>query len=297
MTDLTGKQSTTTGSYDHVIWISFWGNLGLAILKLGIGILGYSRLLFADGLHSSANAVIFIASLIGVIAGDKPKDITHPYGHHKARYIPSFTACLIILAAACYLLIIGIRDAKWINMTPPGISNIIALLVVTVSIFGNELLFSYVINASYEFDSVMLRLNAWDSRLNTVSSSVVLISILGIMVGFWQLDQFGTIIIAIIIIWACMRIFQRALEMFLSKSLPSEVKDKIKLIVESVEGVKTISAVKTQFAGEKIFVDLVIVMDETLTIANANIIVNKIREKLFQNLKKVEQVRVGFECT
>ena len=170
-------------------------------------------------------------------------------------------------------------------------------MVVFVSILGNELLFRYVINASYEFDSVMLRLNAWDCRLNTVSSSVVLISILGTMVGFFQLEQFGTIIIAIIIIWTCMRIFQRALEVFLSKTLPSEVKDKIKLIVESVEGVKTISAVKTQFAGEKIFVDLVIVMDETLSIANANIIVNKIREKLFQNLKKVEQVRVGFECT
>jgi len=297
MTDLTGKQSTTTGSYDHVIWISFWGNLGLAILKLGMGILGYSRLLFADGLHSSANAVIFVASLIGVIAGDKPNDITHPYGHHKARYIPSFTACLIILAAACYLLIIGVRDAKWINMAQPGLSNIIALLVVIVSIFGNELLFSYVINASHEFDSEMLRLNAWDSRLNTVSSSVVLISILGTMIGIRQLDQFGTIIIAIIVIWTCMRIFQRALEMFLSKSLPSEVKDKIKLIVESVEGVKNISDIKTQLAGEKIFVDLVIVMDGTITTANANIIVNKIKERLFKYLKKVEQVRIGFECT
>lgn len=297
MTDLTGKQSTTNGSYDHVIWICFWGNLGLAILKLGMGILGYSRLLFADGLHSSANAVIFIASLIGVIAGDKPKDIAHPYGHHKALYILSFIVCMKILAAACYLLIIGIRDVKWINMTRPGLSNIIALLVVIVSILGNELLFRYVINASYEFDSVMLRLNAWDCRLNTVSSSVVLISILGTMVGFFQLEQFGTIIIAIIIIWACMRIFQRALEVFLSKTLPSEVKDKIKLIVESIEGVKNISSVKTQLAGEKIFVDLVIVLDETLTTVNANIIVNKIREKLFQNLKKIEKIRVEFEST
>jgi len=235
--------------------------------------------------------------LIGVIAGDKTKDITHPYGYHKALYIPSFTACLIILAAACYLLIIGIRDVKWINMTQPGLSDIIALLVVIVSIFGNELLFSYVINASYEFDSVLLRLNAWDCRLNTVSSSVVLISILGSLVGIFQLEQFGTIIIAIIIIWACMRIFQRSLEVFLSKTLPSEVKDKIKLIVESVEGVKKISAVKTQFAGEKIFVDLVLVLDETLTTANANIIVNKIREKLFQNLKMVGKVRVEFEST
>jgi len=152
-----------------------------------------------------------------------------------------------------------------------------------------------VINASYEFDSMMLHVNAWDSRINTVSSSVVFISILGTMVGFRQLDQFGTIIIAIIVIWTCMRIFQRALGVFLSKTLPSEVKDKIKLIVESVEGVKTISDVKTQLAGGKIFVDLVIVMDETLTIANANIIVNKIREKLFQNLKRIENIRVEFK--
>jgi len=293
MTDLTGKQSTTTGSYDHVIWISFWGNLGLAILKLGMGILGYSRLLFADGLHSSANAVVFIASLIGVIAGDKPQDITHPYGHHRARYIPSFTACLIILAAACYLLIIGIRDVKWIHMTQPGLTNIIALLVVIVSILGNELLFRYGTYASHEFDSALLRSNAWNNRINTFSSAVVLISLLGTMVGFWRLEQLATMIVAIIIIWTCMRMFQRAFEGLMSKALPAEMTDKIKRIVESVKGVKAISSIKTQLAGEKIYLDLLVVMDGTITTDNAKITVNKIRESLFQNLKKVEQVRVG----
>ena len=110
MTVLAAKQSTKTGSYGHVLWIGFWGNLGLAILKISIGILGYSRLLFADGLHSSANAFISVTILIGLISSERPKDINHPYGYHNVRYILSTVVGLIILFAACYLLILGLRD-------------------------------------------------------------------------------------------------------------------------------------------------------------------------------------------
>ena len=290
MADLAAQQSTTTGSYEHVLWISFWGNLGLAILKICMGILGYSRLLFADGLHSSANAIISIVLLLGVIAGERPKDIKHPYGHHKAQYIFSSIAGVIILVAACYLLMLGIRGMRWIGMTEP---NIIAILVVIVSILGNELLFRYGTYASHEFDSALLRSTAWNNRINTFSSAVVLISLLGTMVGFWRLEQLATMIVAIIIIWTCMRMFQRAFEGLMSKALPAEMTDKIKRIVESVKGVKAISSIKTQLAGEKIYLDLLVVMDGTITTDNAKITVNKIRESLFQNLKKVEQVRVG----
>lgn len=177
-------------------------------------------------------------------------------------------------------------------MTQP---NILVVLVVITSILGNELLFRYQTNASYEFDSVLLRSNALNNRINIFSSVVVLISLLGAVIGFRQLEQLGIIIIAIIIIWSCMRLFQKALEGIMSKALPTEITDKIKLIVESVKGVKTIPTIKTQLAGEKIYVDLVVGLDGTITTADANVIAVMIREKLFQNLKKVEQVRVGFK--
>jgi len=292
MTDLAARQSTTTGYYEHVLWIGFWGNMGLAILKISIGILGYSRLLFADGLHSSANALISITILIGLITSERPKDINHPYGHHNVRYILSFAICLIILSVACYLFILGLRDFMGRNMVQP---NIIAITVVIVSIFGNELLYSYGINASRESDSVLLRLSVWNNRMNTFSSAVVLISLLGAMVGFWLLGQLGIIVIAVIIIWTCMRMFQIAFEALLNKSLSEDMTDRIKLIVMSIKGVKTISTVKTQLAGEKIYVDLVIGMDGNMTTGNANIIANKIRERLFRDLKTVERVRVGFK--
>jgi len=292
MTVLTAQRSTATGSYENVLWIGFWGNLGLAVLKISMGILGYSRLLFADGLHSSANALISITILIGLIASERPKDIKHPYGHHNVRYIFSCVVCLIILFVACYLLILGLRGFMGRSMAQP---NIIAITVVIVSIFGNELLYRYGINASREYDSVLLRSSTWNNRMNTFSSAVVLISLLGAMVGFWLLGQLGIIIIAVIIIWMCMRMFQIAYEAFLNKSLSEDMTDRIKLIAKSVKGVKTISAVKTQLTGEKIYVDLVIGVDGTMITGNANIIANKIRERLFHNLKTVEQVRVGFK--
>ena len=81
----------------------------------------------------------------------------------------------------------------------------------------------------------------------------------------------------------------------MSKALPTEITDKIKIIVESVKEVNMISTIKTQHAGEKIYVDLVVGLDGTITTADANVIAVKIRESLFKNLKKVDQVRVGFK--
>ena len=81
----------------------------------------------------------------------------------------------------------------------------------------------------------------------------------------------------------------------MSRALPTEITDKIKLVVESVKEVKMISTIKTQLAGEKIYVDLVVGLDGTITTVDANVIAVKIKEKLLRNLKKVEQVRVGFK--
>jgi len=131
--------------------------------------------------------------------------------------------------------------------------------------------------------------------MNTFSSAVVLISLLGAMVGLWLLGQLGIIVIAVVIIWTSMRMFQIAFEALLNKSLSENMTDRIKHVVKSIKGVKTISTVKTKLAGEKIYVDLVIGMDGNMTTGNANIIANKIRENLFQNFKTVEQVRVGFK--
>lgn len=283
--------NSNRNSYERVVWISFWGNLGLAILKMCVGILGYSILLFADGLHSSANAIMSVTLLMGLRAAEKPEDMKHPYGYQKAQSIFLGVAGLIILAAGSYLFMIGLRRTGWAGIIQP---HPIAILVVIVSILGNELMYRYGSHAGREFDSMLLSSNALNNRINTCSSIVVLLSLLAAMARFWQLEQIGTIIVAIIIISASVMILQRAYKSLMGAALPAETTDRIRRIAESVSGVKTVSTVNTQLSGENISVDLEIGLDANINAGKANIVANNVKEELFQRLKKVREVRVRF---
>ena len=119
---------------DKAIWLSFWGNFGLAVFKIGIGLVCYSQLLLADGLQSAANCVIAIGSLLGFRMSEQPADLNHSYGHTKAEHIISGIVGFIMIAAAIMIFFITLPSLRYGLVLP---SNPLALLAAAVSVITN----------------------------------------------------------------------------------------------------------------------------------------------------------------
>lgn len=77
--------------------IGMVANVILAIIKGIGGVLGDSRALIADALHSASDVISSIAVLVGVRAAQKPPDSEHPYGHGKAENIATLIVSMLLI--------------------------------------------------------------------------------------------------------------------------------------------------------------------------------------------------------
>ncbi len=80
-----------------VPWVSFWGNLGLGIYKLLVGVLGGSSALVADAMHSFADVVGSVGIVVATRVSAKEADDDYPYGRGKAEFLGAVFVYTILL--------------------------------------------------------------------------------------------------------------------------------------------------------------------------------------------------------
>ena len=117
---------------DSVGTIGFWGNLGLAAFKLFCGIIGNSKALMADAVHSIADVIIAGFILVTLkIQGRRPNE-SYPYGYGKIEFIASafigITLIITSILIALYALMAIIRG----DMPVPGTVAVLALIAAIV---------------------------------------------------------------------------------------------------------------------------------------------------------------------
>ena len=129
--------------------ISLIVNFILIVLKISIGLIGSSRALIADGLHSFTDLVTDLVGIIGHQISKRPADKEHPYGHGKIEYITAMLIGCVIFALG-FVLLINLFYAK--NSVPSDI----ALICIIVTIIIKYLLSLYIIKRGQKYDNSIL---------------------------------------------------------------------------------------------------------------------------------------------
>ena len=212
------------------------GNFILAFIKILIGFIARSTAMVADGMHSLSDVVTTIGVIIGLKLSHKEADKTHPYGHEKIESITSlFLATVLFLVAISigYSGIIKIINHSYVT---PGFSAIIAAIT---SIIVKELMYWYTIKYANEINSPSLKADAWHHRSDALSSVGALIGILGARIGYPFLDP-----------------------LVASEEDVQVIIDKI----NSIDGIYEIKNLKTRQHSNKLYVDVDISVDATLTV-------------------------------
>ena len=124
--------------------------------------------------------------------------------------------------------------------------------------------------------------DAWHHRSDSLSSIGSFAGILGARMGFIQLDSLASIIICIFVVKVSVDIFRDAAAKLTDKACDSKTAEEIRRITLSSEGVKGIDDLKTRQFGDKIYIDLEICADGSLTLFDAH----KIAETVHDNIEK-----------
>lgn len=239
------------------------GNFILAFIKILIGFIARSTAMVADGMHSLSDVVTTIGVIIGLKLSHKEADKTHPYGHEKIESITSlFLATVLFLVAISigYSGIIKIINHSYVT---PGFSAIIAAIT---SIIVKELMYWYTIKYANKINSPSLKADAWHHRSDALSSVGALIGILGARIGYPFLDPLVAIIIALVIIKVAFDICKQSIAQLIDEAASEEDVQAIIDKINSIDEIYEIKNLKTRQHSNKLYVDVDISVDATLTV-------------------------------
>ena len=269
-----------------VIWLGFFANTFLIILKITAGIFAKSAAMVADGVHSISDFATDLVVVSSLSVAHRPKDHNHKYGHGKVETLATSFVGGVLILVACGLLISGVSKiyGVWQGevLQRPGFG---ALYAALASIIIKEILFRYTIKIGRMTSSQAVLANAWHHRSDVYSSFGTLLGIGGaIFLGNqWViLDPLAAVVVALFIFRIGFKITRDTLFELIETSLPKEHEDEILQIASGVNGVHEPHDLKTRKIGNQIAIDIHIRVKSHLNIEEAH----KISVELEKSFRK-----------
>ena len=267
----------------RVTIVSFVSNIILTALKFVAGGIFFNMAMLSDaaqsGIDTMATGLILIATVISKPAPDKK----HSYGREKREQIIVLFFSLFMFATTIFLLYEGIRGLTDIQSTA-GRSNamfIVLVAVAALSIIVKELLYQYTIRCYRKTGLTAVRADAWGHRSDMVSSLAVLVGVVcSYFIGYDTIESIAIIIVALFVLLVAIRILKGSYNQLVDKSASDADCQKIRTHASKVPGVECIDEMQTRMYGNAVIVDIEIGVDETLSVAEANEIIERVEDEV-----------------
>jgi cation diffusion facilitator family transporter len=280
---------------EFAAWVGIVVNIFLAIFKMAIGLIGNSRALVADAVHSASDVVGSLAVLVGLRAAKLPPDEDHPYGHGKAESIAA-----IIVAVILFMVGVQIAYSSFEALFEPIVSpSLIAVYAALISIVIKEIMFQYKYRLGKKLRSDALIINAWEHRSDVLSSIAAVLGIGGAVLGgyigvSWMvyLDPGAGILVSLLVMRMAWILGKESIHNTLDHVLHEEDAFELKKTAEEVEGVIQVDELHAREHGHYVIIDIKIAVDPYLTVEEGHAIGKVVKETLIKKHEYVQDVLI-----
>ena len=286
------EQNSFKAVATRVSTVSIIINLLLAGFKFIAGVVGHSGAMISDAVHSSSDVVGSLIVIIGVRMSEKASDVDHPYGHERMEDVASLILAGILFVAGLSIgkeALTSILDGSYQTSVSPGL---LALVAAIVSIVVKEGMFWYTWLNAKKISSGALKAEAWHHRSDALSSVGALIGIGGALLGVRIMEPIASIIICLFILKVAIDIFREATDRMVDHACDSETEDSIRRCAEEQEGVVKVDMLRTREFGRKIYVDLEISADGSITLRQGHDIAQQVHDKIESTFPNVKHIMV-----
>lgn len=287
-------------SHDHqrgiaegrrITWIGIGVNAVLIVLKLWGGFAGRSRALIADGVHSISDFVSDFIVLIGLHFLGKAEDDDHPYGHGKIETLAAIGVGLLLFTAA---IKIGYEAAMAIYRGDVSAPARLTILVAALSVISKEALYHVTVRIGRRVGSEALVANAWHHRSDAWSSIVTLggVTAAVFVPSLRVLDSYAALFVSFFIAKVAAEILWSAVRKIIDTAPSAEFIQAVRISTERVDGVRQCHDVMARYYARRIRMELHIVVDPGMTVAEAHDIIDKVVDVITTTFEDVEKVLV-----
>ena len=265
-------------------------NWGVAAAKLFYGWLTRSASMTADGFHSFSDGASNLIGLFGIWVASRPVDQSHPYGHKKYETLTS-----VAISALLFLVCLNVVREGVIRFLHPVIPkvDVKSFLVMGVTLAINIAVMIYERKRGRALRSDILISDALHTRADILTSTSVIITLIGIKMGYPILDPIASLIIAVFIGYAAVDILRES-----SRVLSDGVairEEEIEKVVLNIKGVKEVHQIRSRGRPDDIHVDLHVLVDPEMHVHQAHHLSYAIENKIKRDLRGVTDVVVHME--
>lgn len=225
---------------------SIFINTFLVITKIIISIIGSSKALLANAIHSLSDLITDIIAIVGHLISKKPATKKYPLGFGKIEYLTNIIVGTVIL----FLGIESITNAFSTKLSIP--SNII-LIVSIISAIVKYILANYILNQGQKHKNGILIVSGIESKADALTCALVVISvILSKLTPYNSIysysDNVCTLIIGLYIVYIAFKILKENVLNIIGIAEENEVLiNEVKQIVlnhKEVKEIKDLSIIK-----------------------------------------------------
>jgi len=265
-------------------------NWGVAAAKLLYGWLTRSASMTADGFHSFSDGSSNIIGLIGIWIASRPIDETHPYGHKKYETLTSIGISILLFLVCFNVVREGVL--RFLHPIVPRV-NVNSFLVMGITLVINIAVMIYENRMGIVLKSDILISDALHTRSDILTSSSVIVTLIGIKLGYPILDPIVSMVIAGFIGYAAVEILKESSRV-LSDGVAIPIQE-IERIVLSIRGIRECHQIRSRGRGDDIHIDLHVLVDPGMDVHRAHHLSYAIENKIKRDFRGVTDVVVHME--
>jgi cation diffusion facilitator family transporter len=273
----------------RVMWVGFWVNALLMVMKLFAGHFGRSEAVFADGVESACDFVAILSTMIALSIGRKPFDAKHPYGHGKAENIAAIVVALLIFATGVGILIKALQSVAGRTYQTP---DILAVLAAVATIVIKEWLYRFSVVTGKRIESPALLAIAKDHRKDAVTSVATLVGVTGAFFGIGIMDPLAAGLTSFFIFHIAYETSKSAVHDLMDGQPPEDFIQELTALAESVAGVEHVHEIRGRRSGQYIIIDLKLDMDPEMTVKHSHDIATRVKALIFERFPSVGDVMI-----
>ena len=269
-------------------------NCLLAGIKITCGLVGNSHSVVADGVHTLSDALTDIALITGTLFWGHPPDQCHPYGHRRIETLTTGVIGAALLTAALGIAWNALTRLSAGPQAPPGL---IAFAAALLSIIIKESMYRWSSAAGRHLKSNALTANAWHQRSDALSSIPVAVAVaVNVMApSLWFIDSLAALLVSVMIIKAAWNVACPALKELIDAGADERRVEHISGLSLQVEGVRQVHAIRTRYVAGNMLVDLHVLVDPGLSVADGHAIAQKVECRLLDEESDIIDVLVHIE--
>lgn len=281
--------SHSHGAPVRIAAISLVTTACLLALKLTLGLISGSIAVLSDAVDSGTDLTAATAALLSIRIAAQPADASHPYGHGKVESMSASVAATIVGLGGGLVVVQAVRrllgDSQDIDVG-------VGLIAMVISAAANLALGFFMRREARRSGSMALSAEATHLQTNVVQAGAIITGLA--LVGLTDkevFDPLAALALAAYMGWTAVGLVRTATEEIMDAALPPDDIAAIhNVLVAHKDQIRGFHRLRTRRSGATRHVDMHLLLDPHLTVAEMHPISESIEREIAERLPGTEVV-------